>query len=760
MDVQFSSKESKEGGWVKGVSHGGIPPLPAKSTSIDEYSSAQYSVAQLGWRSDAPIASYYNFENYFNIQAAPTGAVGDADTALATFEDFIKFQRTAEPHSAGVLKTKGGGRLKLDLKAMPPSGEFVAKYRLTITDGDYSRPDKDPDLGSPVTHADPGPGSDYDISAGNNLKIDVPNSSKDWPKRLQLYPHNGTMAQQWKVVDTKAGGGYYQIRNAGNGLCLEISGSNPPSGAPVEQYKCDPNWANQPNQLWKFESAGSHQYKVVSKTGLTLNVDGNIGKNAQLVANQGEKYWKFEAPVNKDEVAGQFRESISSLKPNTDYKMQQCWVDLGSGNGPEPGKVTVNGRSYTWQQMYSQQNWVTTNSRGQVVFESPSKFGSVDCSFRPALPSAKVTRLTSEIVERPVYRIELPEQTRVFDGELPADIPVAPYSVAGLEKATGNGGGATWRPVGKVMPISAPKIDRSAKRVTFGAATFYYQDEPGKAELTKLRISGPYSGEKELELAKAAPPPDDLLLSQSLKVTPATKQPVTANGLSQEPLKLKIVHGSDDEPYRPDDPKKGWLYNYVYFVDGQDKLITNLLQEDKAEDGYTTVSPVKGGYVNTIPALQAANDPLVYLSTTKSGGSPVGVKARLDVGNGLKEVVVSNVPTTAPSTTEVKGNAAIPGIVPDRPAADPESGALYYRKNGKTDQAGILTRYEAVTSPMDLPMRTPYWGYFVPQSGGTTLRLHSEVGMQDTSHYDTGFVMNDGTYSELHNLPKYLPTSK
>lgn len=58
--------------------------------------------------------------------------------------------------------------------------------------------------------------------------------------------------QQWRVVDTGAGGGYYQVRNAFSGLCLEVPGAdNLQDGAAVDQYRCDPNYANQPNQLWR-----------------------------------------------------------------------------------------------------------------------------------------------------------------------------------------------------------------------------------------------------------------------------------------------------------------------------------------------------------------------------------------------------------------------------------------------------------------------------------------------------------------------------
>ena len=59
--------------------------------------------------------------------------------------------------------------------------------------------------------------------------------------------------QHWRVVDTGAGGDYYQLINDHTGLCLEIPGAATQEGVAVAQYRCDPNYRNQPNQLWKFE---------------------------------------------------------------------------------------------------------------------------------------------------------------------------------------------------------------------------------------------------------------------------------------------------------------------------------------------------------------------------------------------------------------------------------------------------------------------------------------------------------------------------
>lgn len=70
--------------------------------------------------------------------------------------------------------------------------------------------------------------------------------------------------QHWRVVDTKAGDGYYQIINALSGKCLEIPGASKDEGVAVAQYRCNPNYHNQPNQLWKFEPQKDAGHNVIS----------------------------------------------------------------------------------------------------------------------------------------------------------------------------------------------------------------------------------------------------------------------------------------------------------------------------------------------------------------------------------------------------------------------------------------------------------------------------------------------------------------
>jgi hypothetical protein len=94
------------------------------------------------------------------------------------------------------------------------------------------------------------------------LVLDVPNHSTAWAQPLQLWERNYGDNQLWDIENryqeagtgTFTGGGYtsypYVIINRGNGLCVDAPGLQPAVDSMVQQYPCDPNFRNQPNQLW------------------------------------------------------------------------------------------------------------------------------------------------------------------------------------------------------------------------------------------------------------------------------------------------------------------------------------------------------------------------------------------------------------------------------------------------------------------------------------------------------------------------------
>jgi Ricin-type beta-trefoil lectin domain-like len=89
-----------------------------------------------------------------------------------------------------------------------------------------------------------------------NEVVEVPNSSDAWGTTLDLQPANGNANQFWyfQPAGTVSQGGSvtteYRIINKNSNDCMEAAGADPQDGATVDQYGCDPNAINQPNQLW------------------------------------------------------------------------------------------------------------------------------------------------------------------------------------------------------------------------------------------------------------------------------------------------------------------------------------------------------------------------------------------------------------------------------------------------------------------------------------------------------------------------------
>ncbi|MFI8221496.1 RICIN domain-containing protein [Streptomyces sp. NPDC085932] len=115
-----------------------------------------------------------------------------------------------------------------------------------------------------------------------NMVIDVPGGVAAWGVQLVLWTAHGGGNQDWelKPVTTKfrgLGNGTstaiqgYKIVNPSNGLCMEAGGAHPRVGAPVQQYGCDPNGENQPNQIWyDFDDLKGHHFLV---NGISFETD-------------------------------------------------------------------------------------------------------------------------------------------------------------------------------------------------------------------------------------------------------------------------------------------------------------------------------------------------------------------------------------------------------------------------------------------------------------------------------------------------------
>jgi len=96
-----------------------------------------------------------------------------------------------------------------------------------------------------------------ELTPAANEVLEDPNSATTWGTPVDLHTPSGDQNQVWYL---QAAGhvswGWlgmateYRIINGSSNECLEARGSNPGDGAVIDQYGCDPNSVNQPNQLW------------------------------------------------------------------------------------------------------------------------------------------------------------------------------------------------------------------------------------------------------------------------------------------------------------------------------------------------------------------------------------------------------------------------------------------------------------------------------------------------------------------------------
>jgi hypothetical protein len=139
--------------------------------------------------------------------------------------------------------------------------------------------------GIPFVMSATNPSDNVADASQSNLVLEVPSSSTGWGTPVDLQAANGGTNQQWYLqaagtVDFPAEEPTptteYRIINANgatgpNPVCLEAEGSNAQDGAVVDEYGCDPNAINQPNQLWIIHS------QALGGTGNWLNGSSSFG---------------------------------------------------------------------------------------------------------------------------------------------------------------------------------------------------------------------------------------------------------------------------------------------------------------------------------------------------------------------------------------------------------------------------------------------------------------------------------------------------
>ncbi|MFF6984439.1 hypothetical protein ACFZAV_43825 [Streptomyces sp. NPDC008343] len=516
--------------------------------------------------------------------------------------------------------------------------------------------------------------------------------------------------------------------------------------------------------------AGRYVFVVSDKDPGSSVGTGELGPKQHLPGDPDpDRPWQM---LTSKEFAGEWRSKTpyQGLEPNVDYllKCDSCLVG-------EPPELAFNGKSYPTAQIQSgKEIWVTTNKWGELVVTGAKQFafkteayGSGELTLRAASLKADVKRLSrlDSDEKNPVYRIDIPERKRQFTSAVPDGVSVDAYDVWGVAA------GGSWERIGNVMPTSKPKVE--GKTLTFGAASFYFQNKPNSPKYTTLWITGSYATNADIKLDTAPGPEDvfsrdDAAVVASVAVKPATGlegASLTNNGLAQEPLKLSMKDYSGTVINPDDDPGLAKAYDYVYFRDPKNgELITGMVDDardqDRYEEGYTAVTPVRGGYVNEL-GLQAQADEdynRVYMSTTK--GSDIGLRPVLSIGGTRVGDPTALTPVKQRLTAATDPQAGARAVRLARtdnaelsvPAADVSSGAMYYARDdqGRPARAVVLTRYW--TTSLDLPTNNPGQTGAYTVTGSGSLLLDPQPGNDKKFLETSGFLSRQGTYVPAFKL--------
>jgi hypothetical protein len=218
---------------------------------------------------------------------------------------------------------------------------------------------------------------------------------------------------------------------------------------------------------------------------------------------------------------------------------------------------------------------------------------------------------------RPVYRFDVSGAR--WDGlgakgQVTARIPAM--------TAEGTVDGQDWKPLGQLMPVTAPTLSSDGTSVALGEASFFWQDAPGATPLTAVRVVSGGQASAPVRLAGLPAPPLDSSLPvalASLKVSPTDLSGSAmprANGVDQAPLAVALSSNGAGVIANNDA-----RYGLVYYRDaGTLSLITGLYTSGEYSD-YVSVGPCRGAYPNDTLGRGLARKRRVRRG---AGGGPLG----------------------------------------------------------------------------------------------------------------------------------------
>lgn len=619
----------------------------------------------------------------------------------------------------------------------------------------------------PAAHTDSAENSVVSLKhlvAGNESEPPLVADAKDWSKEpgspVVGWEPNGGNNQKWAIGPHEDD--WFSLANLHSGMCLDVKGMHTEVGTPLQQWECNGG----SNQLFKIVNGQlieKHSQRPVileeESQGARLVIGDRQDNDRWEISDAAVDFsvdfgkenggWQSLAKATGDEKdPGQRNDdqstemsTLNGLLPDTDYWFR-CY-DSGFKD------VRVNGRKPPSEALGTDGSgfWRTSDSKGRIIALRSTGSGPHDgvCDIRVA--SAKGDAVARQITQgnvegdpdghgddmAAVYKVSIPSRDRVYDAvdsanpgvdrAVPDAIRIPPYLVEGRD-ASGK-----WVKVGTVLPASAPMVDAAAGKVTYGGATFYFQNKRDQ-HITDLRISGGYTGlgsdSQVIHLKDLAKP---TLSSKDISDfhVAVTSNPINnqngivtldANGAVQEKLTVTATAKGDHHQIDPSEANLGSVYDDIYYTDEYGRLVTGMYDPD----GSWAVTPEAGATENQALGVAgtAGDDPThAYLSTTDRSGGQTNITPTFMGGDGVTHGPLQIRPVTRPyvfsgASLDAGLNIKTLGettVFPANPAETRGSETLapVYRLKasgtGASDRpfSVALTRYRAITAARDLP---------------------------------------------------------
>jgi hypothetical protein len=398
----------------------------------------------------------------------------------------------------------------------------------------------------------------------------------------------------------------------------------------------------------------------------------------------------------------------TGLAATTDYWLR-CYEAAATSmafNGYHPSLSELGGNAWTGF-------WVSSTSQGEIVVTKPASAvpnAAPVCDVhaeRTQISGQRITGSAAGVVDRPIYKIMIEPDTRVFEGGMPAQYRVPPYTIEGYDEAAGG-----WHELGIALPVPSASID--GERSSYGGATIYFQNKPGQ-NVTAIRARGGFTT-TSVPVELGGLPAPTLTATQ----IPTVRTHVRSVGLETGPFALEANATAtetidfsifDRQNTRITDTHPlAQAYDYVYFTDINGRLITGLY--DPAGSTAITTGPegTNPATPNTARSIitndtDAGTDyhlnPRISLDQTISPPALKGVAVR-------GRYLLGGTATTGITLSKLQNDLQIPAEI----ARISDTNAAVYRIDAVGVDAAkqpwtiVVTQYRALVGSANLPLAT------------------------------------------------------